>query len=155
MTAVENELESKLNIGTKIRYMGLGWTMLLYGFYTSWAMQLLNRVPAEAPWIELGIMGLFALIWCASLLMKESLPRFAVVIGEVPIISPGLIAALGIIIFQASLGDLAGLMPGYKEQILFGYSICAWLIGLDVVLALHARRERTCESGTLAVGVKK
>ncbi len=144
-----------MNNGMKIRYVGLGWTMLLYGFYTSWAMQLLNQVPAKAPWIEFGIMGLFALIWWASLLMKESLPRFAVVIGEVPIISPGLIAALGIIIFQASLGDLVGLMPGYKEQVLFGYSICAWLIGLDVVLALHARRELVSVSGTLAEGVKK
>jgi hypothetical protein len=124
-----------------LRYIGLGWTMLLYGLYTAWAMRLLETVPADLPWVEISIMALFALIWWASLVMKESLPRFAVVIGEMPIISPGLIAALGIIIFQAAVGDLVGFMPGYKELILFGYSICAWLIGLDVVLALQARRE--------------
>jgi len=125
----------------KIRGVGLGWTMLLYGVYTAWAMRLLETVPAGPPWIEISIMGLFALIWWASLVMTKSLPRFAVVIGEMPIISPGLIAALGIIIFQAALGDLVGFMPGYKELSLFGYSILAWLIGLDIVLALKARRE--------------
>lgn len=127
-------------MNTSTRAAALVLSVAIFAVYGFLLLELHGQVPLNQMMFEFVILGFGAVVWIVSLLLPVSVPRIVYTIGEVPILSAGIFAFLCVLIFQTTLKDIAGLLPGYTVTEVVGFTMGSMLIILDLALTVVAAK---------------